>query len=88
MGVITFIIGLIVGWKGWKFFNKLICIVFLVFFVGNLILFLKSASNSVDGLGEGLAFVLVMFVTAAFTYCVAYGITYFCHGKKVKNKKV
>lgn len=25
MAIITFIMGLIVGWKGWKFFNKLIC---------------------------------------------------------------
>lgn len=30
MAIITFIMGLIVGWKGWKFFNKLICWTFIL----------------------------------------------------------
>ena len=56
MAIITFIMGLIVGWKGWKFFNKLICWTFIILFIANLIAIAKSGN-----VGESIAFVLIQF---------------------------
>ena len=80
MAIITFIMGLIVGWKGWKFFFFFICWTFIILFIANLIAIAKSGN-----VGESIAFVLMQFIVAAVAYCITYGITYVVHGKKVKK---
>lgn len=78
MGIICFIIGLVMGYKGRRFFNNVIGMAYVLWFALNL----AMIGEYETGFGDLFAYLSVQLAVSCILYAVGYGITFFISGRK------